>query len=168
MNKRLLLLCLSLNFLSVIAQTGWKDYSEKKFTLKYPDSWVTKTVNGAMYFTSPKLNLNDSFQENVNLMLQDLSSSPMTLEQYTELTRKQIVDHLGSSAIVSLKNTAINGHTAKEFIYNLNYQGKSLKLKQYWFIKDNVAYLFTYTAVPSEFNKYESLATTTITSFKLK
>jgi hypothetical protein len=114
MKKTLITLVLTFNVFVVFSQIGWKNYSENKFSLKYPDSWVVRTSNGAIFFTSPKINSNDSFQENVNLMQQDLSGSPMTLEQYTELTRKQVVDNLGNSAIVSLTNK-------KERFYTLSY-----------------------------------------------
>src|SRR6218665_214771 len=114
----------------------------------------------------PKRGVQDLFQENVNLTLEDLSQKRMNLEQYTEVTKKQIIDNLGSSAIISLKSTTLAGQQAKEFIYDMNYQGRSLKLKQYWFIKGNIAYLFSYTAEPSKYGKYESTATEMIQSFK--
>ena len=49
----------------------------------------------------------------------------------------------------------------------MDYQERKLKIKQYWFIKGNVAYLFTYTAEPSEYDKYENKATVMIKSFKV-
>lgn len=141
-------------------------YTGKNFEMLYPASWSKKEKSNAIFFLSPKENEKDLFQENVNLMLQDLSQQPMNLEQYTELTKKQVTDNLGASAIVSLKNATIAGQQAKEFVYDMNYQGRSLKLKQYWFIKGNIAYLFSYTAEPSEYDKYESTATEVINSFK--
>jgi len=90
----------------------------------------------------------------------------MSLEQYTELTKKQVTDNLGASAIISLKNITIAGQKGKEFVYNMNYEGKHLKLKQYWFIKENIAYLFSYTAQPEQYAKYENIATEMIQSFK--
>ncbi len=149
-------------------QTKWLKYTDdtNKFTINYPDKWERKNNTNAIIFLSPKENDKDVFQENVNLMLQDLSKHSMSLEQYTELTQKQIVDNLGASAIVSLKSITLAGQQAKEFIYYMNYQGRHLKLKQYWFIKGNIAYLFSYTAEPSQYQIYESTATDVIRSFK--
>ncbi len=104
-------------------------YTGKNFEMLYPASWAKQEKSNAIFFLTPKENEKDLFQENVNLMLQDLSQQPMSIEQYTELTKKQVIDNFGTSAIVSLKNTTIAGQQAKEFIYNMNYQGKSLKLK---------------------------------------
>jgi len=133
----------------------------------YPASWAKQEKSNAIFFLSPKENEKDLFQENVNLMLQDLSQQSMSLEQYTELTKKQVVDNFGASAIISLKNTTIAGQQGKEFVYSMNYQGRSLKLKQYWFIKGNIAYLFSYTADPTKYEKYESVVTEMIKSFKI-
>ncbi len=142
-------------------------YTGKNFEMLYPASWAKQEKSNAIFFLTPKENEKDLFQENVNLMLQDLSQQPMSIEQYTELTKKQVIDNFGTSAIVSLKNTTIAGQQAKEFIYNMNYQGKSLKLKQYWFVKGNIAYLFSYTAEPAKYEKYESIVTEMIKSFKI-
>src|SRR6218665_1394209 len=115
---------------------NWRVYTDNvnHFKINYPDKWIIQNANGSIVFLSPK--------EGV----QDLSQKRMNLEQYTEVTKKQIIDNLGSSAIISLKSTTLAGQRAKEFIYDMNYQGRSLKLKQYWFIKGNIAYLFSYTA----------------------
>ena len=148
-------------------QQKWITYTESinKFTIRYPEEW-TQTNNNRLAFLSPKENDKDQFQENVNIILQDLSKQPMTLDQYTEISKKQIVDNLGSNAIVSLKSLTMAGQQAKEFVYDMNYQGKNLKVKQYWFIKNNTAFLFSYTAESPKFDKYQAIADNIIKSFK--
>ncbi len=143
-------------------------YTGKNYEMLYPVSWVKQERSNAIFFLSPKENEKDLFQENVNLMLQDLSQQPMNLEQYTDLTKKQVISSFGALAIVSLKNTTISGYPAKEFVYNMNYQGRNLKLKQYWLIKENIAYLFSYTTEPTKYEKYENIVTKIIKSFSLK
>lgn len=161
---KLFLLCL----ISGISGTTWLTYTDNvnHFTLKYPETWIKKSGVNMIAFLSPRENEKDSFQENVNLLLQDLSQQKMNLEQYTALTRKQIIDNFGASAIVSTKPTTFAGQQSEEFIYNMNFQGRQLKIRQYWFIKNNLAYLFTFTAEPSQYSKYESLAMEIINSFK--
>lgn len=140
-------------------------HTGKNFEIFYSASWQKQEQASAIYFLSPKENEKDMFQENVNLVLQDLSQQPMNLEQYTELSKKQIIENFGASALVYIKATTLAGQEAKELVYNMNYQGRKLKLKQYWFIKGNTAYLFTYTAEPSQYDKYEKTATEIIRSF---
>lgn len=163
----MLQITIALMMLGSCSQEKMLKYVGKNYEILYPASWTKQEKSNVIFFLSPKVNEKDMFQENVNLMLQDLSQQPMSLEQYTELTKKQITDNLGTSAIVSIKSTTLAGQQAKEFVYNMDYQGRKLKMKQYWFIKGNVAYLFTYTAEPLEFNKYERTATEMIQSFKI-
>ncbi len=150
------------------ASINWQTYTDnvKHFNMKYPDKWTKQNSANTIIFLSPRESDKDLFQENVNLMLQDLSKQPMNLSQYTELAKKQIIDNLGASAIVSIKKIILAGQQGREIVYYMKYQSKSLKLKQYWFIKESTAYLFTYTAEPSDYDKYESVATTIINSFR--
>ena len=122
-------------------------------------------MNNAVAFLSPRASARDDFQENVNLMLQDLPAQPMTLEQYTELSKKQITDGYGANAVVSQGAKTIGGQKAVQLIYNMTYKGRPLKIKQFWFIRGKTAWLFTYTAEPAQFTKYEEAATSIINSF---
>ena len=159
-----------LKSLSLICLTipGWLTYtdSQNKFTMTYPREWTQEKVGNMAAFLSPQENFTDSFRENVNLMLQDLSQQPMDLKQYTELTKNQITQMFGDSAILSSGSKTIGGQPAVEMTYNMFNQGHHLKIKQYWFIIGTTAYLFTYTAQPEKFSKFEETALTVINSFK--
>jgi len=63
-----------------------------QFTIKYPAEWEAMQDYGgaAVVFASPQENALDADRENVNIVIQDLSANPMTLDQYTELAIKQI------------------------------------------------------------------------------
>jgi len=148
---------------------GWLTYTDpaKKFTISYPKDWTPKSVNTAVAFLSPRENANDNFQENVNVLEQDLSAQPMTLEQYTELSRKQITDAFGANAVVSTAPKALAGQKAMEMVYTMTYQGRPLKIRAYWFIKEKTAWVLTFTAEPSQFSKYDPTGTAILNSFAL-
>jgi hypothetical protein len=90
----------------------------------------------------------------------------MTLQQFTELTKKQVADNLGTSANLTMQPTTLVGQNAEVAHYNMTYQGRALKIKQYWFVKGIKAYVFTYTASPAQFARYDSTATQVIKSFR--
>lgn len=158
---------LPLRSLLLLLIPGWLTYTDhtNKFSMQYPKEWSQKAQNNAILFLSPKTDARDQFQENVNIMLQDLSSQPMTLEQYTDFSKKQLVQAFGVNAILAEGAATIAGQKAQFFVYNMAYQGHSLKIKSVWFIKGKTAYLFTYTAEPSQYAKYEQTAATVINSF---
>ena len=54
-------------------------------SIKYQRDWVKQegVMGTVVAFLSPKEGTSDIFQENLNIMVQDLSKSPMTLSEYT-------------------------------------------------------------------------------------
>ncbi len=137
-----------------------------KYSVKYPSDWSQMEKSGAIFFKSP-LEPGDKFDENVNVMIQDLSSQPsMTLEQYTDLTKGQLTQIKATGII--LKDVTFAAQKAKEIVYSAPMQGFNLKFKQVWFIKNKKAYLVTYTAEMSTFSKYEKTAGEIMNSFKLQ
>lgn len=169
-NKMLYLFSILVSFASCTNPDGkWLSYTDNTnyFSINYPEQWKQNMRGNIVIFASPKDNSKDSFDENVNVVVQDLSKQSVNLEEYTTLTKNQITGMFGETAIVSIKNATIGGLPAKEMIYNMNYNGKELKLKQVWMIKGKVAYLLTYTAEPNKFDTYLEVATKIITSFKL-
>lgn len=157
---------------SSCSQEKMNKHTDSKYEISYPESWTKQQKGTAAFFLSPQENEKDLFQENVNVMVQDLSSQPMTLEEYTDLTKQQIIQALGTSAIISLKDMDFAGQKAKEMIYNMPKnpmagRNFNLKLRQIWFVKDSKAYLFTYTAEKNEYENDLEVAKQTIDSFKL-
>lgn len=147
-------------------------YTAESYEICYPETWSKQIESNMALFLSPKKDKEDMFQENVNVMIQDLSNQPMTLEEYTTLTKQQITQALGSTAIISVNDINFAGQNAIEMIYGMPKNSKvnrnfNLKLWQIWFVKDNKAYLFTYTAEQVEYDNYLDVAKQTIDSFKL-
>lgn len=141
--------------------------SLSRYTIQYPANWTQQYVENATGFMSPLESETDLFQENVNVLIQDLSAQPMSLKDFTDLSKKQYTDGYGPSAIISLKDTTFLGNTAEVGIFNISVNGTSIKLEQYWFIKNDNAFILTYTADPGQFDKYRKIAEKVMRSFKL-
>lgn len=158
----------SLGLLLAVIVPGWQTYSDavNKYSIDYPSDWVKSPFQNGMAFLSPRDGPSDLFQENVNVLVEDLSQQPMTLEQFTELTKKQVTDNMGTSANLTLQPTTLVGQNAEVAHYNMTYQGRALKIKQYWFVKSKKAYVLSYTAAPEQFARYDSTATQVIKSFR--
>jgi|LSQX01.1.fsa_nt_gb serine/threonine-protein kinase len=165
--SRILFCFVILSFISC-SSINWETHTDKdnKFSIQYPNDWEKEIRGNSIIFLSPLEGERDRFKENVNFMLQDLSQQPLTLEQYTDITEESVIANLGKQSIFSLKDVTIQGIAAKEFIYNMNMNGNNLRIKQYWFIKNKTAYLFTYTAKPLRYDDYELIANKIIESFK--
>ncbi len=155
-------------FVSIFAiQTGWLEFNDTQNHIKmqYPDTWTAGTEQGILIFKSPLTDAADKFQENVNVVIQDLTSQPLTLEQFTDLSVEQYKQMKGTVDFISMEDMKLAGQPTKKAVLKMNYYGTQLKLKQMWFVKNNAAYLITYTAAEAKFNNYEPLATTLMNSF---
>lgn len=143
-----------------------------QYKVLYPSNWEAKYNSSIVLFYSPKDDINDQFRENVNVIIQDLSNHPLNISEYTDLTKKQIIDALGEGTILSIKDVKLADYKAKEIIYKMNKKtldGKdfNLQFKQVYFLQDNIAYLITYTAEITRFEQYLVFADKMINSFSL-
>lgn len=148
---------------------NWQTYKDSlnRYTIQYPAGWSVKNVSNAVGFLRPVNADSDDFDENVNVILQDLSQNPLTLKQYTDVSKAQYINAYGQSAIVSLRDTSLSGIPAEVGIFLMKTKGHTLKLKQCWFIKNKTAYLLTYTAKPQKYSKYLDTAMKIFGSFRV-
>ena len=167
MKKVVLLFFIILSFNSC-SSLNWNTYTDQEngFSIQYPNDWTKEVRGNSVVFLSQLESSGDQFKENVNFMLQDLSQQQLTLDEYTQITKESVIANLGKQAIVSLKDATIQGIDEKEFVYNMNMNGNSLRIKQYWFIKNKKAYLFNYTAETSKYTEYETAADKVVESFE--
>lgn len=134
------------------------DYANSQYniTTKYPEGWIAKEglMGTVVAFSSPLENEKDLACENVNIVVQDLPSSGFSLEQYTKLSLYQLKQLITNIKILTSKRTKLSGNDAYGVICT-GMQGKYLlKWMVIWTVKNNKAYVITYTAEESKYNKY--------------
>lgn len=140
------------------ADISYKDYVNQNFNIKlsYPSDYKTKEgyMGAVVFFLSPIENPNDSFQENLSVMVQDLSGQSLTLNDFSQLNLKQIETIVTNAKIISSKETTLAGKPGYEVIYS-GQQGKyNLKWRQLWTIVDNKAYIISSTSEEARFDNY--------------
>lgn len=152
-----------------------KSYSNKNegLRLNYPANWSLKENPAAtvvVAFGSPKESASDTFVDNVNLSVSDLSSKPnMTLDELTDLWQKQTSASMssGNYKIVAIKPTQLAGQDAKQLVFTYSLQGKDLKGMAVLSMKDKKAYVITYTAESASYDKFENDANSIVSSLQL-
>jgi serine/threonine-protein kinase len=149
-------------------QAKWITFKDSlgRYSLEYPANWEQVYIQGATGFVSPFENDSDDFRENVNVMIQSLKN-PMTLAEYTAMSKKQYTDAYGPKAVISMKDTTFCGYNATKGVFAIMYGDKDIKLQQIWYIKNNSAYLITFTAEPKTYEKYLPTAERITGSFKM-
>ncbi|WP_452223468.1 hypothetical protein [Lacinutrix chionoecetis] len=173
---KLRIILLALSFSSCNGQTiQWKEYNGKTFSISSPINWErTKNLTEDTFiFKSTKESSSDKFQENFNVIIQDLGSKGMSLKEYSDLTYNQVKQAIGEKSILDFKKSLLSGQTAKEMSYLLpsnpsRNQFIDLKVWQKWIIKDNKAYVVTFTAQKEKYDSYIEMAEKMFNLFKVK
>ena len=159
---------------SCISQNTYQKYNSTDYSIEYDTNWIYKTAqNNFIQFFTKKENEKDFFQENFNIIIQDLKGQNITLDNYSDLTIKQISDTFDKDVILGFRGVKTKRTKGKEVIYTIpfkipNGKQKILKLRQQWYIKNEKAYLLTYTADINSYTKYLKIVDNMFNSFELK
>ena len=136
------------------------------YSISYPANWEVKKdePRAEIFVCAPFDNEEDTFADNFNMMKQNLLGKSIDLQLYDSISKSQIVTAIGKDAIIDSKIE--NGQSTLLFKGVLD--GRNLKWKQLYFIKNETAYILTYTAEEIYFDKYSDIAESIFNSFKLK
>lgn len=133
--------------------------------INYPLDWEKQegTFGTTVMFISPLEDDSDQFRENLNIIVQDISSQPMTLSEYAEISIGEIKQFITEAEILS--------STEKRDSYEIVYTGKqgefSLKWMQTIIIQNNKVYVISYTAEPDKYDNFMELIQKMIDSFEV-
>lgn len=154
------------------ASAATKTYTNEALgiSLEYTDGWSMKEnpASGVVVaFGSPKESSDDKFVDNINLSTTDLSSQPMTLDKLTDTWLKQTQD-AAEFKLVDRKSTLMAGGDAEQLVYTYTNQGVNIKGSVTIATKNNTAYIITYTAEETSYDKFIDSANTAVTSLKVE
>ncbi len=141
------------------------------FALKYPAAWsfAEDLAGAAAVFVSPKENALDIFQENVNVVVQDISQHPMSLNKYTEMAVTQMQAVFGTNLeVLDSSPTFIDGREGHQFVFIGKGPDGNFRYLCRWTIVGTSAYQITYTAMESGYPKLLPQAKRMMRSFKIQ
>ncbi len=165
--KKVICLAIILGFCSVslVAAEQIQIYKSPlfDFEISYPEDWQVKEISGVTAFISPLDGADDKFSENVNIVIEDISAYQMSAEQYAKEADKSWLAADGKLKIIDFSQVMLNGEEA----YCTIAENDNLKFKQYILVKNNRAYVLTYTGQPDGFNKFQDIAENIIKTFKV-
>ncbi len=141
------------------------------FEMKYPSDWEKSEgqMGTCIMFFAPIDLTNPTFRSNLNVGVQDLSILPGVhdLQSFYELNVAQMKQLFKKFKILEKASSAtIDGNIGYQMVYTYKQGKKPYKIKQIWTIKNNKAYIITYTSNPKAFSKYIGTAEQIMNSFK--
>ena len=167
----IIVLAFTLPGLSQIDTIDKKSFTKHHhYKIEYPATWRTDT-SGVMgtdaVFLAPLENESDKFSENINIMIQDLTGQNIDLEKYKQITDKQLADLATEPQVFE---SLIVKTIDKEYFrvtYAITQNKFRLRITSICFIKNEKAYLVTYTAEFDKYDQYKTTAQAILNSFRL-
>ncbi len=169
----LLLIGGCLIYLGVLGRYASYENKDFDFSIKYPIDWSVKVKpdpahpEASVVFLSPKEGGEDTFIENVNIVVQDLPGDIKDLQGLA----KQAVDQLTSTFkdLQILQNepiTVLSGLEGQKIIF-ASKEENSLKIMTVVFVVNKRSYQIFFTAILSSFDQYLPLVNDMIASFQM-
>lgn len=150
--------------------TSILNFSKDNYKIEYPKSWRldTSRLMGTEFFLfAPLENQTDKFRENINVIIQDLAGQNINLEKYKTITDEQITNFATDPVVFESEIKKINDKEYFRIVYAMT-QGKSrLKITSICFIKDEKAYLVTFTTALDKYELYKKIGDEILGSFCL-
>jgi hypothetical protein len=117
------------------------------FSLEYPTNWQKEE---SLTFTSPQGGTGDRAPEVINVVTEVLPSSDFSLDSYTDAAMGQ-VESFENFQLINSSSTTLGELPAHMIVYTFTDEQTPLQNLQAWTVKDGMAYVITYGAVPEEF-----------------
>lgn len=155
MQLKFILVCLVFIQLIISCKTDDQITIETEdYSLSYPSNLELVEVDGVEFLLFTELKGgNDDFIENLNLMVQDVTTLNLSLQEYVELSEGQIAS-VGGELMASDLKEKDDGTQYQRVIYTSRSDNKDLKYLQHYYLVNHKAYVLTFTAAESEFASY--------------
>lgn len=150
---------------------GHKTYTHPFFlyALDYPEDWRIREVGKATSVSSPFESKDDKFAENVQIVAEDLSRSPVevTLLDYHRAGLKNAEKYLADFKPLEEAQTQWLDRDTLVMLYSMTLRGEKFRCKDYKFMAGKTFYVLTYYAAELDFEKYLPVAERVMKSIRV-
>ena len=143
---------------------GMKKASDEKadFTLFVPESWTVDLTEAAVGAYCSK-----SDPSSVSMMAWELDYSDVKLDDWWEVNISEIENVFSNVEVTKEEDSIIDGIYAKKYTYNASLGEFNYTILQAACIKNATVYLFTYEALPENFDAHLEEAESMISNIKV-
>jgi hypothetical protein len=150
---------------------NWNILNEPNYSIQYPDSFdLVKSGQFGMSFIllSKQTSEKDLFRENVNLLIQDLTSNNIDLDKYVEISEGQIKTMITEGKLIESKRLTDKNKEFQRVIYTGKQGQFDLKWQQFYWVVNNKAYVLTLTCEKNQYVNYVSVGEKIMKTFTIK
>ena len=137
--------------------------------MKYPQNWKEQNIQNIttgeiVTFISPQSNNINKSQDKLTISVIDY---PGTLYEFKNTSIQDINNHLTQPKIENQNDTTLANKPASQLIYTGKDENRSLKNLQVFTLKNDKAYVITYTADINSYEQFVKIAETMIQSVEI-
>jgi len=148
-----------------IDNPDFKEIKKNNYSIKVHKDWMVDLNPLSEIDLYIYIDLEDEFTENINLLIRELGTSEMTLDEIVETERADLETQ---ATITSSERIITPNKEYQRIIMSFPFYGEDLKFLQHYFLKDSKLYILTFTSLERDFNRYEKVAEQIMQSFKVK
>ena len=165
---------------SYIGNVTLKTYENPGFglSIQYPSSWdgiqlradpfAQTNTSIVSIFEAPRENQSDPYRENLIINVQGPLEDTISLEEYTQNSLNAFSTMSDTVRILESSPSTLSGFPAHEIIYSSSMENLNLKkLQIFTIVNDNTAYVVTFGAEESQFNKYNPVIMKMVNSIRI-
>lgn len=148
-------------------ENGSKEINRNGYSIVYDSDFRLDESgrNGVDFYLFMPMNHQNDFGENINLMIQNLETLKYDLDQFVALSENQIK---ASGKLIESVRKKSGEQEFHMIIFEGNFNGLDLKFLQYDFVKDDKAYVLTFSAKRNDFENNLKKAEKVMNSFTLQ
>ncbi len=140
---------------------------DQGFQVDYPEPWLKQNRDDffttGVVFLAPLDGDRDKFKEQVSVLVENLSGKT-SLAEYTDESIAEI-KKLSDPKVGDAQTVDLGGREGRQVVYHGEENGYPVERMQAWLVKNNQAYIFTYTAQPENYDSYLPTVEKMIESF---
>jgi predicted DNA binding protein len=152
------------------AVTDRKEFSNETYKVQYPSDWridTSKRMGTDVVISSPKENDDDKFVENVNVIVQNLNGQSIDLDKYSHASEEQIKTLATDGKIYESQKITRGEIEHYKIIFTMTQGIFKLRIEQYYFMKNDKAFVITFSAESDKFDKFQVVGEEILNSFIL-
>ncbi len=137
-----------------------------KVKILYPREWkLVETKDNIFAFQEPKLTADDKIQENLNLIMNDVSDQDLTFEKFKPLAMENLKQTVQDFSLIDSSSTTLADTIAQKNVFTAF--NPKLKLLQVITLKNDITYAITFVSTPESFENYLPVVEKMLDSFEI-
>ena len=150
----------------------WQRLDSHLFSIQYPDTFemdISTIMQGLHFVLSvPKSSPDDLFRANISLAIQHLGGLNISLDYFVNFTKNQIEQHIFNGHIVESRRIRANNSEYHQLIYTGRQGEFNFKWMQRIMIRNERAFVLTFTAEQDRFDNYVEAAEKIMNTFRIR